>query len=182
MNKGFFLDRDGVINIDHGYVYKVEDFEFVKGIFDLTKEAIQKGYLIFVITNQAGIGRGLYTLNDFNHLTNWMIQEFKKKDILLSKVYFSPYHFKHGKGIYKKDHISRKPNPGMIYQARDDFNIDLSRSILIGDKLTDIMAGQNSGIGTNILYTNNDEIKIDSEYAYHSVSSLDEVKLFLLDG
>ena len=79
MNKGFFLDRDGVINIDHGYVYKVEDFEFVKGIFDLTKEAIQKGYLIFVITNQAGIGRGLYTLNDFNHLTNWMIQEFKKK-------------------------------------------------------------------------------------------------------
>ena len=69
----------------------------------------------------------------------------------------------------------------MIYQARDDFNIDLSRSILIGDKLTD-MAGQNSGIGTNILYTNNDETKIDSKYAYHSVSSLDEVKLFLLDG
>tara|TARA_X000000950_G_scaffold29542_1_gene31972 strand:+ start:2795 stop:3343 length:549 start_codon:yes stop_codon:yes gene_type:complete len=181
MNKGFFLDRDGVINIDHGYVYKVEDFEFIEGIFDLTKEAKKKGYLIFVITNQAGIGRGLYSLNDFNHLTNWMIEEFKKKGILLSKVYFSPYHSKHGKGKYKQDHISRKPNPGMIYQAKEDFNIDLSRSLLIGDKLTDIKAGQNAGIGTNVLYTGKDEIKTDSEYANHSVSSLNEVKLFLLD-
>ena len=152
MNKGFFLDRDGVINIDHGYVYKVEDFEFTEGIFDLTEEAKKKDYLIFVITNQAGIGRGLYSLNDFNHLTSWMIEEFKKKGILLSKVYFSPYHPEHGKGKYKQDHISRKPNPGMINQAKEDFNIDLSRSLLIGDKLTDIKAGQNAGIGTNILY------------------------------
>jgi len=182
MNKGFFLDRDGVINIDHGYVYKIEDFEFIEGIFDLTAEAKKKGYLIFVITNQAGIGRGLYSLNDFSNLTSWMIEEFNKKDVMLSKVYFSPYHSEYGKGIYKQDHISRKPNPGMIFQAKEEFNIDLSKSLLIGDKLSDIKAGQNAGIGTNILYTVNDEINTDSEYAYHSVSSLNEAKQFLLDG
>ena len=103
--------------------------------------------------------------------------EMNKFFLILGNQLFNPKFL----SKYKQDHISRKPNPGMIYQAKEDFNIDLSRSLLIGDKLTDIKAGQNAGIGTNVLYTGKDEIKTDSEYANHSVSSLNEVKLFLLD-
>ena len=178
-NKGIFLDRDGVINIDYGYVHKVQDFDFVSGIFDLTREAINKGYLIFVITNQAGIGRGFYSLEDFNLLTSWMCNEFFSEGIILTKVYCSPYHPTHGRGNYKQDHESRKPNPGMINQAAEEFHVDLSESILIGDKLTDIQAGKNAGVGTNILYLGNDGVKPASSLVYHSVSNLHEAKLFM---
>ena len=180
MNKGFFLDRDGVINIDHGYVHKIEDFHFIEGIFELTREAIKKGYLVFVITNQAGIGRGLYNVSDFNILTDWMCNKFVDQGVIISKVYFSPYHSIHGKGKYKKDHNSRKPNSGMIYQAVEEYNIDLSKSVLIGDKFTDIEAGVNAGTGTNILF---EKIKTNniSELNYCSIESLDDAKIFLKD-
>lgn len=181
VNKGLFLDRDGVINIDHGYVHKVQDFDFVSGIFDLTREAVNKGYLIFVITNQAGIGRGFYSLSEFNLLTDWMYNQFLSEGITLSKVYYSPYHPTHGKGNYKQDHELRKPNPGMINQAMKEFHVDLSESILIGDKLTDIQAGKNAGVGTNILYLGSDRAKPASSLADYSVSTLHEAKL-LIEG
>ena len=179
LNKGLFLDRDGVINIDHGYVHKVQDFDFVSGIFDLTREAVNKGYLIFVITNQAGIGRGLYSLSEFNRLTDWMCSKFFSKGISLSKVYYCPYHPTHGKGNYKQDHESRKPNPGMINQAVEEFHVDLSESILIGDKLTDLQAGKNAGVGTNILYLGSDRVKPVSSLADYTVSTLHEANLLL---
>ncbi len=178
-NKGLFLDRDGVINIDHGYVHKVQDFDFVSGIFDLTLEAVNKGYLIFVITNQAGIGRGFYSLNEFNLLTDWMCSKFFSEGITLSKVYYCPYHPTHGKGNYKQDHELRKPNPGMINQAMEEFHVDLSKSILIGDKLTDIQAGKNAGVGTNILYQGGNKVKSVSSLADYSVSTLHDAKLLI---
>ena len=98
---------------------------------------------------------------------------------MISKVYCSPYHPTHGKGIYKQDHELRKPNPGMINQAMEEFHIDLSESILIGDKLTDIQAGKNAGVGTNILYLGSDGVKPVSSLAYHSVSSLRDAMLFI---
>ena len=178
-NKALFLDRDGVINIDHGYVHKAEDFHFVEGIFDLTREAVTKGYLIFVITNQAGIGRGFYSIHDFNLLTNWMCKRFLSEGVTLSKVYYSPYYPTHGKGKYRQDHESRKPNSGMIDQAAEKFHVNLSESILIGDKLTDIQAGENAGIGTNILYLGSDGVKPLSKLACHSVVTLHDAKLFI---
>lgn len=178
-NKALFLDRDGVINIDHGYVHKVKDFYFVEGIFDLTREAVTKGYLIFIITNQSGIGRGFYSINDFNLLTNWMCKRFIAEGVTVSKVYYSPYHPTHGKGKYKQDHMSRKPNSGMIDQAAAEFHIDLSESILIGDKLTDIQAGKSAGIGTNILYQGSDWVKPFPKLNYCSVTTLHDVKLFI---
>ena len=90
-NRAVFLDRDGVINIDHAYVNKPEDFIFIDGIFELCRKARQLGYLIFVITNQSGIGRGLYTENDFLKLTDWMNQVFKTQGINIDKVYFCPF-------------------------------------------------------------------------------------------
>jgi D-glycero-D-manno-heptose 1,7-bisphosphate phosphatase len=147
-----FLDRDGVINIDHAYVCKPENFEFVDGIFELCRTAKRLGYLIFIITNQAGIGRGYYTEKDFLNLADWMCGIFKTQGVVIGKVYFCPFHPEHGVGHYKTDSPHRKPAPGMIHQAAQEFDVDLAKSVLVGDKETDIQAGVAAGVGCNLLY------------------------------
>lgn len=151
MNKALFLDRDGVINVEKNYVYKIEDFEFIDGIFELVKSYQENGFLIIVITNQAGIGRGYYTEEDFHKLNNWMIEQFKQRGIKITEVYYCPYHPTHGIGEYLKDSFDRKPNPGMILKAQDKYKIDLSQSVLIGDKESDIEAGERVGVNKLIL-------------------------------
>ncbi|HEY2583189.1 MAG TPA: HAD family hydrolase [Mucilaginibacter sp.] len=146
MKKALFLDRDGIINIDKGYVYKIEDFVFTDFIFELALQYQQKGYLIIVITNQAGIARGYYTIEDFNVLTNWMIKKFHERGIYVTKVYFCPHH-PDFTGVCR----CRKPNTGMILDAKREFDIDLKKSILIGDKESDIEAGRRAEIGELIL-------------------------------
>jgi D-glycero-D-manno-heptose 1,7-bisphosphate phosphatase len=179
VNKAIFLDRDGVINVDHGYVHKVKDFQFIDGIFEFCHLAVAKDYLIIVITNQAGIGRGYYTEMDLDFLTNWMCKKFFDENLKISKMYFSPYHPVYGLGKYKKDEQSRKPNPGMIQQAVREFRLDLNNSVLIGDKVTDIQAGQSAGVKTNILYTGSNRENLERELACHCVSDLKEAQLFL---
>nr|WP_263326538.1 HAD family hydrolase [Neobacillus sp. Marseille-Q6967] len=152
MNRAVFLDRDGVINYDDHYVYKIEDIRFIEGIFELLIYLQNKGYLLIIITNQAGIGRGYYTEQEFKTLTNWMLGKFKQQGIHLQKVYYCPYHPNCGIGQYKRDSFYRKPNPGMILLAKREWDIDLSKSLLIGDKETDIEAGINAGIPLNILF------------------------------
>lgn len=149
--RALFLDRDGVINHEYGYVHRPEDFEFKDGIFELCRAAQHQGFLIIVVTNQAGIARGYYTEADFLHLTGWMSVEFEKHDIMITRVYYCPFHPVHGIGKYKSDSPDRKPNPGMLFRARDEYNISLVDSILIGDKVSDIDSGITAGIGTNIL-------------------------------
>ena len=150
MNKAVFLDRDGVVNVEKNYVYKIEDFEFMPGIFDLCKKYQQNGYLLFVITNQAGIARGYYTEEQFHVLKDWMIKQFEKQGILITKVYFCPHH-----PDFTGECECRKPNPGLILQAAKEFDIDLSESILIGDKESDIEAGESAGVRMNINVKNN---------------------------
>ena len=145
-NKALFLDRDGVINIDKHHVYKIEDCEFVEGIFDLCREYKQKGYLIIVVTNQAGIAKGIYTEDDYYKFRNHVHEEFKKQNCAIDAEYFCPYHTEGIVEKYKKDSFDRKPNPGMILKAQNDFNIDLENSILIGDKESDVEAGLKAGI------------------------------------
>lgn len=147
-----FLDRDGVINIDHAYVSKPENFEFVDGIFELCRTAKRLGYLIFVVTNQAGIGRGYYSEQDFLNLTGWMCEAFEAEGVVIDKVYFCPSHPTHGVGAYKVDSPFRKPGPGMLLQAAEESDVDLARSVLVGDKETDIQAGINAGVRCNVLY------------------------------
>ena len=91
-NKALFLDRDGVINIDRGYVHKIEDFDFIPEVFDICRTAQKQGYKIFVVTNQGGIARGYYTVETFENLTKWMEREFLKQDVKITKTYFSPFH------------------------------------------------------------------------------------------
>jgi D-glycero-D-manno-heptose 1,7-bisphosphate phosphatase len=146
LRKALFLDRDGVINVEKNYVYRIEDFEFIPGIFELCTLAQQLGYRLVVITNQAGIARGLYSEADFQHLTDWMLGEFQSRGIMIDRVYHCPYHPTAGVGEYRRDSFHRKPNPGMILDARDALGLDLSRSVLVGDKDSDIEAGIAAGI------------------------------------
>lgn len=143
MRPALFLDRDGVINVDRGYVGKQEDFEFFPGIFDLCRIAKQNGYLIFVVTNQSGIGRGYYTEQDFVKLNDWMCGVFEEHGVHIDKVYYCPS---------VEDSPDRKPSPGMILRAAEEFDIDLARSVLVGDKETDVKAGIAAGVGINLLF------------------------------
>lgn len=147
-----FFDRDGVINHNYGYVYKREKFDFIDGIFDVARFAHIQNYKLIIVTNQSGIGRGYYSEADFYQLTDWMCEQFSAAGAPISHVYFSPYHPSAGLGKYLKDDFSRKPHPGMILQAQDDFSIDLRRSVLIGDNVKDILAGNAAGVGMNLLF------------------------------
>lgn len=136
--KAVFLDRDGTINVDKNYVYKIEDFEFLPGVIEALRLLQKKGYKLFIITNQSGIARGYYTEEDFSKLNNWMLNEFQKNGVHIEKVYYCP-HLEDAKILqYKKKCECRKPNLALFYQAIKEFNIDLSKSIVIGDKERDL--------------------------------------------
>lgn len=177
-SKALFLDRDGVINTDYGYVYQIDNFEFISGIFDIVSQAKKAEYLVIVITNQSGIGRGLYSEAEFHSLSRWMCEAFESSGSCIDHIYFSPYHPTQGQGEYRQDHYSRKPNPGMILRAKKDFNINLESSILIGDKLSDIHAGLKAGVGRNILLSADDLIA-DSNTEFESVKSLADAIKFI---
>ena len=151
MNKALFLDRDGIINIDHGYVYKIEEFEFMPGIFDLCKLATQKNYLIIVITNQSGIGRGKYSEFDFTKLTSWMKKQFFENEALITDVYYCPHHPEKAIGEYLVSCNCRKPLPGLINKAVSKYNIDVNKSIFIGDKISDMQAAESARVKTKLL-------------------------------
>jgi len=154
MKKALFLDRDGVINIEKDYLYKIDDFEFIEGIFELCKHYQDLGYLIIVVTNQSGIARKYYTEEDFSNLTDWMVKKFRMRDIIISKVYYCPHH----PDIFGSCSC-RKPNPGMLLEAKKDFNLDLVSSVIVGDKERDIEAGLNAGLKEAYLFDTSSKIK-----------------------
>ena len=172
--KALFLDRDGVINEDLGYVHQIEEFNFIPGIFDLCRAAILRKYTLVVVTNQAGIGRGLYSEQAFDHLTAWMCDQFSRADAPISRVYFCPDHPVFGIGPYKRDSQLRKPNPGMILRARDELSIDLSNSVLLGDKESDIEVGLRAGVGCTVRFC---PIEVDTKAHWRVRNHLDCIPL-----
>jgi D-glycero-D-manno-heptose 1,7-bisphosphate phosphatase len=151
-SSALFLDRDGVINVDHGYIYRSDQFEFIPGIFELARFwANELGRPIIVVTNQSGIGRGYFDERTYAHLTHWMCGRFADEGAAIARVYHCPYHPVHGVGEYRCDHPWRKPNPGMILQAAADLALDLVRSAIVGDKMSDMEAGAAAGIAVRIL-------------------------------
>jgi D-glycero-D-manno-heptose 1,7-bisphosphate phosphatase len=150
MSRALFLDRDGVINIEKKYVYRIEDFEFTDGIFELCACAERLGFKLIVITNQAGIARGYYTVADYERLTEWMLDRFAGSGIRIERVYCCPFHPTAGIGEYRRESFDRKPNPGMILRAKDEFALNLSGSVLVGDKDSDIEAGRAAGVRYNV--------------------------------
>lgn len=150
--RALFLDRDGVINHDTGYTHRWEDFVCIDGIFDLARAARTRGYRLFVVTNQAGIGRGLYSEAQFLALSGAMEQAFAAEGAPIDKVYFDPTHPEHGIGAYRRDSPMRKPNPGMLFAAAAEYGVSLPDCVIVGDKLSDILAGQRAGLRTTLLY------------------------------
>lgn len=146
-----FLDRDGVINVEKHYVHRIADFDFMDGIFALCQAALARGMAIVVVTNQAGIGRGYYSEQQFHVLSEWMCAQFAAQGVALDKVYFCPYHPQHGVGAYRAESFDRKPNPGMLLRAQAELGLDLARSVLIGDNITDIQAARAAGVGRALL-------------------------------
>jgi D-glycero-D-manno-heptose 1,7-bisphosphate phosphatase len=143
-----FLDRDGVINVDTGYLHRVEECVFVDGIFELVGTFRARGFAVVVVTNQAGIARGYYDEATFARFMAWMRGEFERRDAALDAVYFCPDHPTEGVGVYRRDLGRRKPAPGMILEAARDLDLDLAASWLVGDQAHDIEAGRAAGVGT----------------------------------
>lgn len=174
--KAIFLDRDGVINDDDDYVHKISDFKFISGVFEACQCFKKQGFKIIIITNQAGIGRGFYSENDFQHLNQWMVQKFQERGVKINGVYYCPHHPEHGKGEYFKQCGCRKPEPGMILQAAQEHQIELSDSILIGDKISDIKAGKLAGISKNFFVKTGkmvtDEVAIQSDGVFDDILTL----------
>lgn len=177
MHKAAFLDRDGIINVDHGYVSQPAQFTFVEGIFPLCRKLIDKGYLLVVVTNQSGIGRGMYSEQDFHDLTRWMLDTFKEKGVEIAGVYFCPHHPDKAMGVYQRDCECRKPAPGMLQTAARDLDITLQNSLIIGDKLSDMQAGRNAGLQRLLLvesaYTEGREIPEDVS-VFNSIADIPE--------
>ena len=154
--RAIFLDRDGVINKDLKYLYKIEDFIFINGIFKVCQHLQNLDYKIFIITNQSGISRGYYTQSDYQILSDWMISEFSKNSVTILDIFHCPH-------LPNSNCDCRKPNPGMLIEAKYKHNIDMQNSWMIGDKETDIDAANAAGVSNTIL--------VKSEYSIDGTTS-----------
>jgi D-glycero-D-manno-heptose 1,7-bisphosphate phosphatase len=175
--KALFLDRDGVINHEIGYLHLAEDVRLVAGIFPLCRMAQSAGYKLVVVTNQSGIGRGYYTTAQFDALMDFIRAEFLREGITLDAVYHCPYHPEHGVGEFKRESVDRKPSPGMILRAQRDLDLDLSQSILIGDRCSDIAAANASGLRQAFLIAGTEAQPCAGEYL--PIETLTEVQAWI---
>lgn len=167
-SKALFLDRDGVINIDYGHVHKIEDFKFNDSIFDLCRKYQDLGYLLIVVTNQAGIAKKIYSLDDFLKLNQYMLEQFKKNGVLITNVYYCPH--------LPSDGCScRKPSPGMFFKAIREYNLDIKECIAIGDKITDLEAASAAGI-SSLYYLKSKYETHEVSFKYKTIDKLDQCK------
>lgn len=146
-----FLDRDGVINVDHGYVYRPEDCEFVPGIFSLVARANQLGFRVLVVTNQSGIARGYYDEAAFQDFCRWQQAQFAAQGAHIDHFFFCPHHPEGKVAAYAQRCDCRKPGSGMFRQAGEQFAIDLARSVMVGDKPIDMEAALGAGVGRGFM-------------------------------
>jgi D-glycero-D-manno-heptose 1,7-bisphosphate phosphatase len=146
-----FLDRDGVINKDTGYTYKIDDFEFIEGCIEALRIFHEKNYKIIIVTNQSGIGRGYYSEAEYQKLTNWYCDQLLAQGITITDVFHCPH---------SPESLCdcRKPNAALILQAAKKYPIDLSESFIVGDKFSDLQAGQAAGL-SRLIFINKDDSK-----------------------
>lgn len=152
MNQAIFFDRDGVLNEENGYLWEIEKFKWIDGAKQSIKLCNEKNFLAIVVTNQGGISKGLYIENDVKILHDFMQDELKKIGAHIDAFYFCPHHPEGKIKSYSKVCDCRKPKPGMIFRAAEDFQIDLKKSFLIGDSQRDIDAGRNAGLCGEFLF------------------------------
>ena len=179
MRPGLILDRDGVINLDTGYLHRIEDCRFVDGIFELTAAFRDRGFRLAIATNQSGIGRGLYSPAQFRTLMAWMLAQFRVRGVEIDAVYHAPEHPSEGQGAYRRDTGWRKPGPGMLLQAVADLDLDPAQSWALGDKPGDMVAAARAGIGQRVLLATEAEAVSPHPDGYWVVPSLSQVLLLL---
>ncbi len=166
--KCVFLDRDGVINEDKNYVFRIKDFEFKPGIFDALKHILSKNYLLFIITNQSGIGRGYYSVEDFKTLTKHMLKKLSDQGIEIKEVLYCPHK--------PEEHCKcRKPKPFLINEAITKYNIDSTNSWMIGDQQSDIQAALNAGITNTILLNENRSSEGIERYTIENLAAIKKI-------
>ena len=166
--KAVFIDRDGVINKEKGYIYKIEDFEFIDGVFTSFKYLKNKGFNLIIVTNQSGINRGYYNEEDFNIINDWMLDKFKANSIHILDVLYCPHK-------PEDNCICRKPKTGMFDKAHDKYQIDKNNSWMIGDKESDIKAALNFGIKNTILVESGHKFDKKNSTAKFILPSINEV-------
>jgi D-glycero-D-manno-heptose 1,7-bisphosphate phosphatase len=151
MRRALFLDRDGVINVDHGYVSGPDKFDVIEGVFDALRRAQKLGYLLVVVTNQSGIARGYFSEDDYRRLEDHMRALFLAEGITFAGIYHCPHHPDGSIRDLAVRCNCRKPEPGMILRAARDHDIDLAASIMVGDKDSDVAAARAAGVGRSYL-------------------------------
>jgi D-glycero-D-manno-heptose 1,7-bisphosphate phosphatase len=172
--KTIFLDRDGVINKDINYLHKIDDFEFIDGIFDVCLYFQSLGYKIIIITNQSGISRGYYSHSDYQKVTQWMLDQFRYKNINILDVFHCP----HGPDSTCD---CRKPKPGMFLKAKDKHNTDMEKSWMIGDKERDTIAANSAGIDNTILIRSSHRIDEPNSNAKIILDSIQQAKQIITE-
>lgn len=160
-----FLDRDGTINVDHGYVHEIDNFQFIDGVIDAMKELKQMGYALVMVTNQSGIARSIFSEETFMQLTEWMDWSLADRDVDLDGLYFCPHHPEAVIEAYRQTCDCRKPQPGMLLSAQRELDIDMSASYMVGDKIDDILAGKAAGVGTTVLVRTGKAVTEEGEKA-----------------
>lgn len=175
--KALFLDRDGVVNVEIGYLHRIEDVEFVPGIFSLCRTAKGLGYRLVIVTNQAGIARGFYDEAAFEALMDWMRERMLGEGVELDAVYYCPYHPDHGIGDYKREHEDRKPGTGMLRKAMKELGVSLADSVMVGDRCSDIAAANSAGLKQAFLVEGTERAGCGGHFI--SVKNLSEVERWL---
>ena len=182
--RAVFLDRDGTINVEKDYLYKVEDFEFITGAPEAIKRLKGAGFLVIIVSNQSGVARGYFDERTVLMLHQHIQTLLAGYETAIDAFYFCPHHPEEGIGDYKVDCDCRKGKPGMLLQAAKDYDIDLCRSFMVGDKLADIEAGQRAGCQPILVLTGYGELAaLNSELALvEKCTDLGCAASFILEG
>ena len=178
-----FLDRDGTINVDHGYVSEIDNFEFIDGVIDAMRELKRMGFALVLVTNQSGIARGMFSEDQFMQLTEWMDWSLADRDVDLDGIYFCPHHPEAIVEELRQSCDCRKPEPGMLLTAQQELNIDMASSYMVGDKIEDMLAAKAAGVGKKVSVRSGKPVTAEGEAAADWVlNSLKELPARIKQG
>ncbi|MBC4012828.1 D-glycero-beta-D-manno-heptose 1,7-bisphosphate 7-phosphatase [Morganella morganii] len=174
-----FLDRDGTINVDTGYLHEIDDFQFIENAIEAMQAIKQMGYALIIVTNQSGIARGMFTEDQLTRLTEWMDWSLADRGVDLDGIYYCPHHPEGTVEEFRQECNCRKPAPGMLLDAQKFLKIDMSNSYMVGDKLDDMLAGRAAEVGTTVLVRTGKPVTEDAEAAadmvINSIADLPEL-------